>query len=85
MVHHYKSGSCTLIIEYITYKIVKNFNDFFMLMFDSHTNMFVCGKYCHILACSRMNVTVLAFVKDVNKMNVPIVRIIIVRIPNPSP
>ena len=39
--------------------------------------MFVCGKYCHILACSRMNATVLAFMENVNKMNVPIVKVVI--------
>ena len=32
---------------------------------DSHANMVVCGKYCHILSRSGINATVSAFTNDV--------------------
>ena len=44
---------------------------------DSHTNMNVCGKYCHILAQSGINVTGSAFTDDVGTMQIPIIDAVI--------
>ena len=44
---------------------------------DSHANMMVCGKYCHILSQSEINATVSAFTDDVGTMEIPILDAVI--------
>ena len=44
---------------------------------DSHANMVVCGKYCHILSRSRINAMVSAFTDDVGTMQIPIIDAVI--------
>ena len=39
---------------------------------DSHANVLVCGKYCHILSWSGINATVSAFNNNVDTMQIPI-------------
>ena len=45
---------------------------------DSHANMIVCGKHCHILSRSTINATVSVFANDVGTMQVPIVDAVII-------
>ena len=44
---------------------------------DSHANMVVCGKHCHILSRSGINATVSAFTDDVGTMQIPIIDAVI--------
>ena len=44
---------------------------------DSHANIVVCGKYCHILSRSGINTTIPVFTNDVGTMQIPIVDAVI--------
>ena len=44
---------------------------------DSHANMVVCGKYCHILSRSGISATVSMFTDDVGILQIPIIDAII--------
>ena len=44
---------------------------------DSHANMVVCGRYCHILSRSGISATVSAFTEDVGTLEIPIVDAVI--------
>ena len=44
---------------------------------DSHANMVVCGKYCHILSRSEINATVSVFTDDVGTMQILIMDAVI--------
>ena len=44
---------------------------------DSHANMVICGKYCHILSRSGINTTVSAFTNDVGTMQILIIDAVI--------
>ena len=44
---------------------------------DSHANMVVCDKHCHILSQSEINAMVSAFTNNVGTMQIPIVDAVI--------
>ena len=44
---------------------------------DSHANMIVCGKHCHILSQSEINATVSTIVNDVGTIQISIIDAVI--------
>ena len=45
---------------------------------DTHTNMMVCGKYCHVLSRLGINDAISAFCDNTGTMQIPIINDVIV-------